>query len=427
MSGDLRKMKAAPTRSRREGLGSSLGYALAGQAFYLVGQLGVLIALARLRGPEAVGEFGLALAVATPIFMIANMDMRTAQAVAIDKGYDFSDYAGVRLALVTLAIIVALAVGFFVAREGDAYLALIVLAAAKACEALSDLAYGAYQRADRIKLVARSQIVRALATLPLFVVLLAMGASTPVALLAQLVVWALVAILLDYPTASKLSCGHIARPSFLRERFGWILRRSAPLGGGVVANALQASVPRLAVAHFLGLEALGLFTAVAYFRQAGTIAANAVSHALVARFARDRRAGHHAQVRRIVYAVGAVVLAAGAIGAGAVYLFGAEILAMLFGPPFARAENLFLLVAVSVTIAMLATLPRTLLVADGRFTSVFWFQVAALFVAVALSLTLVPSYGLVGAGFVLVAVALFRLVFLQLIAAARSSSGRVST
>src|SRR5690606_31511651 len=71
-------------------LGGSLVYSLVGTGFYLLTQLGVLSGLSHLRGPVAVGEFGLALALTTPLFALANMGLRTAQAVDVTEQFAFA-------------------------------------------------------------------------------------------------------------------------------------------------------------------------------------------------------------------------------------------------------------------------------------------------------------------------------------------------
>ena len=64
-----------------------------------------------MRGLTSVGEFGLALAVATPIFVLSGAGLRLLQAVDASSETDFASYAGARCVGLAAAAIVTLAIG----------------------------------------------------------------------------------------------------------------------------------------------------------------------------------------------------------------------------------------------------------------------------------------------------------------------------
>lgn len=401
-------------RNRGRTLGGSLAYSLVGTGFYLITQLGVLSSLSHLRGPVAVGEFGLALALTTPLFALANMGLRTAQAVDVTEQFTFADYGGVRLVLTTLAIAACLIAGWLLAGGLHTFLVVAVVAGAKAFESVSNLAYGAFQQGGRMELVARSYAVRGTLTLAIFIGLLLAGADIVVAFLAQLAVWGAVALTLDYPRASRLASGAVVRPSLSRKCWQ-LLKKSAPLSGASFANNLQGSLPRLFLQWHMGLEQLGLFTAVGYFQRAGIAASNSVLHAIINRLAILSHRDEKRSAYKIVLVLAAVFVVLGALGIYLCVAFGDVILRILFGESFVQAHMLLVIVSVSLLLRMISTLLQSMLISQQRFGAFFWAQIATLIAAVPVSYYLIAWYGLLGAGYALVAAAAFRLVAVEVV------------
>lgn len=407
----LKSMRRLPARPER-GLAGNIAYSVLGQLFYVLTQMVILAALARLRGAEAIGEFGLALAVVTPIFMMANMGVRTSQASDVTARFTFSEYGGLIVMLATTALVISLAVGCVLAPTSSAFAILAIMSGAKAFEAISNLSYGAFQQAGRMDRVAGSLLLRGILTASVFVSLLLAGADTGHAFLAQLFVWGGLAVCYDYPRACLISSGAWSWPSFQLQGMVRVLKETAPIGAGHFMNSFLVSLPRLFVERSLGLHALGLFTVVGYFQQAATLVVNGVSQALVNSFARFRRDQDGQSLRRasaILFS-----LAAGASFAAVVFVhfLGEEILGRVFGPDFRQAKDVLLLITLAVCMKFFATIPQSLMHADRRFTAYFWYQAASLLVCLVLLMLLVPPLGLVGAGYAVLAVAVFRLLVL---------------
>lgn len=396
----------------RYGLAKNIGFSVGGEFAYVVTQMVVLTALARFGSAEAVGEFGLALAVVTPVFMMANMGVRTGQTSDVSERFVFAEYGGLVSLTAIGATLLSIAIGYFLAPTASAFLIVALMSVTKAFEAISNLSYGAFQQAGRMDKVAGSLLLRGSVTAAAFVSLLSMGVAPSLAFTAQLAVWGTLALFRDYPAASRLTSGALVAPSLRRERLRLLAKETAPVGGGHLMNALLVSLPRIVIERTLDLHALGLFTVVGYLQQAGTLVVNAISHALVNRFARLRQHDERRELRRIAgglfcFAVlGTLIVVAGA------ELFGAQVLVILFGPDFRAAHDVLVLVAIAVCFKFFSAIPQSLMHADRRFVTYFWFQAASVAVCLILALILIPEFGLIGAGLTAVAVAAFRLAVL---------------
>ena len=391
-----------------------ISFAVIGQIIYVITQLGILSSLTHLRGAEAAGMFGLALAVTTPVFLLVNCGMRTAVAADAEQRFAFSEYTGLRFYSSLAGVLVSVAIGALLADSWIVFATIIVIALTKSVEAFNDVCYGIFDQKQRTDFVARSLVMRGLITLPIFFAFLLMGLPTPAAFCAQLVVWLSVLLLFDYPRASGMSGIAMVRPAIAKDRAWALLKRAAPLGGSSFSMAVQTSLPRLIVHHYLGLAALGVFTSVAYFQQAGGLVATAARYSLTARFAKLLSGGQDQETRQLARNMILAALAVCSLGLLIAYFFGSELLHILFGKTFSAYDDLLVLVAIALTFRMVSTVPVSLYLARGMNSRTFFIEAALVLVAGGAGLVMIQNWGLVGAGYALVTVAVTRCLIIGL-------------
>ena len=128
---------AASTRSLR----LNFSWTLVGNVVYAGTQWGILVLLARLGSPEAVGQFSLGLAIAAPIQLFANLQLRDVQATDARVQFQFRDYTGLRILMTIIAACVIFAIGG-VLYHGETALTIAGFALSKGIESLSDVVYG---------------------------------------------------------------------------------------------------------------------------------------------------------------------------------------------------------------------------------------------------------------------------------------------
>lgn len=390
----------------------NMSYSVGGQLGYVLAQMGVLSALAHYRGPEEAGEFGLALATTTPIFMLSNLGIRTSLATDVKRRFEFAEYGGLTAVTTVVAVIVSICLGLFLAEQGSTMAIIVIVTLMKAFESFSKMSHGALQQVEQMDKVAISLLSRGFLSLLAFLLLLASGVDTQIAFLAQLSVWAMIAIFYDYPLASKLLTGGLVWPRVSITRLKALISENFSLGAAQGLGALITAVPRLVLARYVGLEAVGIFTVVTYFLQAGTMIIDGASHALVSRFAHLRNQGAatalRATVKRLL--IGSTVLSA--LGLLVVQLFGSQILHILFGPEFATADGLLVLVAMALTAKLFSVVPQCMMHADRRFSSLMVQQIIILLLSFVVLAIFVPHHGYIGAGFAVLMVSLLRLLLL---------------
>ena len=124
---------------------------------------------------------------------------------------------------------------------------------------------------------------------------------------------------------------------------------------------------------------------------------------------------HVVEGHRLVLVLAAVFVVLGALGIYLCVAFGDVILRILFGESFVQAHMLLVIVSVSLLLRMISTLLQSMLISQQRFGAFFWAQIATLIAAVPVSYYLIAWYGLLGAGYALVAAAAFRLVAVEVV------------
>src|SRR5678816_1375408 len=88
----------------RSSLHSSFAWVLIGNVIYALSQWGMVIALARLSTPSALGRFTLGIAISTPVILFANLQLRSVLASDAARAYEFREYVGLRLLTTSLAL-----------------------------------------------------------------------------------------------------------------------------------------------------------------------------------------------------------------------------------------------------------------------------------------------------------------------------------
>ena len=389
-----------PTSAQKR-IWSPLYYSVGGQIVHTLGQLGVLASLSHLKGIEAVGAFGLAISLVTPIFILGNMGLRTTQAIDQRGEFTFPEYAGFRIITSLTALVLSVGVGLFFTAGTEVLPILLLYSVAKAFESISGLAYGTFLRAERVELVFRSFLIRSVATVVVFSSLLWIGAPVWTAFLAQVGVWSVVALGLDLPSAWKVNGTQPGEIVFDRRNIMAIARRTFPVGGTGVLIGLQPALLRIFVEGYLGLAALGIFTNIGAIFQAGAMISNAIRQFLSARFSKLLLIADPGSTCRTIIVLVSAILVASALGLGFAVFLGDAFLLVVFGQETSRHGDLLILVALALAFRLLSAVTISLGHAYNRAFSLFLQEIFYIGVLVVLSLLLMPTVGLLAPGWII--------------------------
>ena len=405
---------------------------LLGNGVFAACQWGLLALLTRLESKATVGEYVLAMTVTTPIMALCLLQLRSVQATDSLREFAFSDYLGLRL----LAIGVALAAIMLVVwlRQYDRVTNGVIFAVAGIAfvDALHDVVYGLLQQRERMKWIARSLLLRGCVALVCFAILLRIGGGLPWALVAIMVCRLVILLFFDLRNVRAaivlpgprerhdgptVGAWRDVAPRFALAPIWRLFRLALPLGLVMMLIVLGSNLPRFAIEEFAGKEALGVFGAIGYLSVAGTIAIGALGESASARLARSYAQGERREFLELVGKLSGIAIGLGMAGVLLAVVAHRPLLTWLYGAAYADQGQILVWMMVAAGIGYLGSMLGYSVTAARLFRA--QMPLFALIVAVSAicSWWLIPAHGLFGAAWVPVITATVQVAGLLLLLA----------
>ncbi len=383
-------------RAHAASLGHIASWGLAGSVLYAACQWGMLVVLAKLGNAEMLGQLALGLAIAAPVFLLANLSLRGVLTTDARREHALGDYLALRLVTTALALAAVAAIAGLGSYRWETRAAILAVGVMKAIESGSDVLYGLMQRHERADLIAGSIGRRGL----LSVLALAAGVHFTGSLLCGLglvaLTWALVLATYDVPESVRLRAGDV-RPRWVRDDLLRLARLSVPLGVTAMFISLSTTIPRYVVARYRGEQELGAFVAMTSLIVIGETIANALGQAASPRLSRYYAAGDGAHVRRLLLGLVALGVALGGAGLAIAEAWGPEILTILYRPEYAEHADVLGPLMLAAAIGYVATFLYYAMTSARFFRAQLPLFAAVAATSLIACASLVPARGLVGA------------------------------
>lgn len=375
----------------------SLFFAFSSNVVYALCQAAMLVVLAKFGTPAMVGQFGLGLALTTPVLLLSKLQLRSAIVTDVEGEYSFADYA--RLRLVTTLAAMAVVVCLLAASGPASGTTRVVLAVAlvKAIEGASDLCAGVLQKHGQWGRIAVSACIKGVTAPFVLWAGLTWFASPAVGLLGVAGCYAVVVALFESRWVRSLVAGESARP-LSWESVKTLLRLTLPLGVVATLLSLHVNLPRYVVSAHLGVEALGY----SHLMVTGNTLVQALGQAGLASLARSHGIGRQAFLRLLGYLLFAALLV-GLACLGAALALGSEILSFVYRKEYAGYADAFVWLSVGAVLTYLSSVLGYALTAARLFRVQVPLYAASAAVCLVASLAWVPSFGLKGAAFATIA------------------------
>src|SRR6184192_4692497 len=153
-------MPSPPALQGARSLKRNVAWALAGNLGYSACQWGVLVCIAKLGTAADVGRFALGLALTAPVITLTSLNLRLLQSTDARSDYPFSVYLSVRLIGTVLGVAAIAVLALVLGYRGDILDLILVVAFAKAFEAVSDVVFGLLQKAENLRWIATSMVAK---------------------------------------------------------------------------------------------------------------------------------------------------------------------------------------------------------------------------------------------------------------------------
>lgn len=316
----------APTKLS---LGKNMLWNSVGSIVYLAAQWLITVVVVRLsNGFDAAGALALGMSVSNIFTPIGQYKIRPYQVSDVEGDYTARQYIAHRI--LTMGIAFAVMIIYALATCPANQLEAIYLYGAYSFGPIfADVLHGEDQRADRMDYIGVSYILRGIASITVFSLVLWQTNSLELSLVAMTVVtFALIAIY-DVPKTRGL-VGSI-KPDFNKRKVFSLFKTCAPAVLALLFCSAVPAIPRQVLSGTNGADALGIYASVAAPVLIVQMGAQYVYSPMLTEFARRFRTGDVKGFSRLLLKVtGAITLIAG-VGVVGFELAGAWLLDFLYG------------------------------------------------------------------------------------------------
>jgi O-antigen/teichoic acid export membrane protein len=335
----------------------NFSWTFVGNFVYAACQWGMLVVLAKLGSPEKVGQFTLGLAVATPVIMLTNLQLRSLQVTDAKQEYFFQDYLGLRLIMAGLALLIISLITFTAGYRWETSLVILAIAIAKVCESVTDICHGLIQQHERMDRIAISLIIQGplslfISGVGFYITNSVIGAAIGLIIARLLVLWAY-----DFPTAASIlnTLLHPQAKKLLPSRWHFptlikLIWLALPLGIVMMLLSLNSNIPRYFIERNLGERSLGIFAALSYLMVAGNIVIQALAESASAKLAKYYASGDRLNFGKLLLQLIAFGTILGGVTLLVVLVAGRQILTLLYGSEYAQHQDLFVLLMLGAAI-----------------------------------------------------------------------------
>ena len=368
---------------------------LSGNVLYSACQWGIVVVLAKLGSPQQVGEYALGMAVASPVILFANCQLRSFLVSDVAGEYTFDEYVGFRFVTLTcsLAVIAVLAV----LTQPNLRLAsvIILVGAAQALECISDTYYGFMQKREQMDRISRSLLLKGPLSLAALCVAMFIARNVLVAIGALCLGRLLVVLLWD----CRLGDIRVKpiRPVWNLRGMRRLGRLVLPLGIIAMLVSLAAGVPRYFVAGQLGSAELGIFSAAASLVTAGNLVVSAYSQAMFLSAAWAYTAAEAEAFRGFISLAFAMGGALGAMAVLGTASFGQWMLVHIFRPEYGGSGRVLIVLMTAGAVSFIASGLGYIITAARSLRPQIPVLAASVCAGAGASVLWIPRYGLTGA------------------------------
>lgn len=386
-------------------LRTNFAWTFGGNAVAALSQWLILALLTKTSGDAVTGQFVLALAICTPIFTFASLDLRVLQATDGNNQFTFSEYKRLRWLSSIAALLLVPLMCRFAGHSATTMWVVCGVATGKLAESVADIHYALLQKSERMDRVSRSLVAHGFLSCGGLVAGMLMTGDLAQAVWISSAMRFLVLYGYDIPLAMRLvRSHHDDEPAAPRVQFTsatrlWQLTMlGLPLAFKVLLIALIANVARYFVYSAGGLEALGVFGSIALVMTVGTTVANALNQSVAARLGRLVQAGNASSFLLLIRKLEVFYLGLGLAGVVVAWLAGPMILTFLFRADFAQHNTLLILVMATAAVQYQGGTLDMAMVAQRRLNVLVSLSALTLALLAVICWWLIPTHGLVGAG-----------------------------
>lgn len=346
-----------------------------------------------LGGPGVVGEYTLALAIATPIFIAFEMSLRNV-IVTLRRSIAFTTFLLVRAVAAVLALALLICIA---GTSGKLFFILLLMGLIKTADSALDLSYGALQKHGDILRIALTSLLNSSVSVATGIIAYWFTRSMELSLVGSLIGSVLTAALVFMPVfrAERLAGppGGARRADLVS-----ILRAGIPSGLAFAAASLLTYLP----IYFLGFAAdirqLGVFAVLAYFPTFATLFYSSVQQSTLHSFVFHYKTGGNQPLTKYAFRLGLPLLLCGILSGVLTLVYGGSFVAAVYGNEFSLTTQELLPIAVSMMLLPAIFVPGAVLLTKNLYGVQFVIGVVSLLLTAIIGVVSGPILSVATAG-----------------------------
>jgi O-antigen/teichoic acid export membrane protein len=366
-------------------------WSIAGSCAQQASNLLLLVAISRLLGTEALGQFSYAIALCSPVIAFSTLGLRNLQVIESSSRFSHFDFRRVQFISSLIAIISITVIALLLGKRGQGLLAITIVSASQAITSQTDTVLASFQKLRRMDIVAQCRAITAIAVLPACFAVAITSTSLPWVLVTMLAVRlaSLYAFttrwleLLDPNTAGRPACW---------SRVGKLAFSSIPIATMTGVMTLDVSIPSLALDHYIGSTELAYYMVISTICLPIPFVLSSLLQASLPYLGMEPKTRWQI-INRMLRYLSLLTIA----GIAFVHFAGTMILQFFLGAAYSPIENELTVSFIVGFASVSATIFGYALLAKQLYRLSLIYSVVACLLTAILAAWLIPTWGLMGA------------------------------
>ena len=364
-----------------------------GRAVYAASQWLLVIIIARLGSPETLGEFTYALAIASPMIVFAQLNLRSYMATDAQGQFGFADYFATRLLTTGLAVAVIIAIGINLSPSVAGAAVLISVATYKAIESISDIFHGQLQKQEAIAPIAISAILHGITAVLCIAIAFGFSGNLLFGTIGIAISWLIILFAYDIP---KVRQQITTFGSTQWAKMQQVIKACYPLGFIMGLITLRMYIPIYFLEANFGKEHVGFFSAIVYFIAVGDLITGSLLQAAAPRLAKYYHAKETQNFVSLFTKLLGIAAIVGLTGMLISVTAGSSLLGIFYGDVYAEHAQLLVWVMLAGSAGYLSQYMGLSLTISRLLGYQLLSNVVGALLTAVISFMLIPAYGLIG-------------------------------
>lgn len=373
-----------------------VSWSFLGNIIYAISQFLILSVLTYSGDYVLVGQYGLALAITTPVIKLFNLQLNTILASDQKFEINFNSIFIIRIGTSIISLILILFANFlFFENTQKLFIIIFLVSISKVIESMSDIVYGGFQRKEMIKDVAISKILRGILSSLSFSTIYIYTDNIYFSLLSISICWISILLIRDLKKVIQRFNDLSVNKLFYKS----LILTSFPLGMSGTIDVFNINIPRYYSQHFLTTEDLGYYTAVSYLMVVGGILIDSISVSFVPKLSKYYVKEEFIKFNEFKRKLNLIVLFIGVSGILVATIFGNFFLNLLFNIENEKMQDLLVLIMIGCFFWYFSSIYNVYLYSTKVYRNQLTIMIITCVATSICGVLFIKNLGLLGAGY----------------------------